>query len=760
MTRGAIWPCPLRCDILSAPRCDRSCAAESRTGGGWSARMEDIHRLAKERDLSGLEAAWMERLESKSPRYDEMLSVGEYVARRVDRDLAAVLLWALVSSAVDNLGPERTEPLARRAALAVPADESLREELAGLYVRIFPDVEAMPKLVERCGLTGDAPIGAACEQLEQLARMKPGSYVVTRQSRRVSRVESFDVDEESVELRDADGLRTMRFDVALEELEVVAPDDFRAMCFFERERIAAMAKDDPVALVRLILGQAKGGRLDFRDLKAKVTAGPVDASGWSAWWKTAKPLLRRAPMIEMSTASQPTFVLRDEGLSYEAELLARFDGADTSDGAAKTALEYARERSSRNEAAPELESRLKESLRRLAAASPADALPMAAVLDQLCDACGDAEGQRNAEAIVAGIEDLPDRLAAVDDERIARRAIALSRRALPEAWPDAFEAAMRAASVKRCEALARELRGEHSSLLQRAMAEVAASLDSYPEAFIWYWRAVCDKRDPVFSQAAPASLTLSLLGLAQRLGRIRAGEGQQEAKRLRGVLRTVISAGDFAAIDRVIEEADEDMARRLSLGLRNNRGFNEGTLTALTKSLQRTHPALFEEKVAPWEDESVIWTTRAALDRRRREYDHLINVKLLENSRAIGEAASRGDLSENAEWTAAVEEQKHLAERAARMDAELAKARVLTPEMCAGDCVTVGVRVRARNLTTGGEDTLTFLGPWDLDIEGNVLSYKAPLSLAFMGRAIGDRVAAGEGEHRQEFEIVAFESAV
>jgi transcription elongation GreA/GreB family factor len=144
--------------------------------------------------------------------------------------------------------------------------------------------------------------------------------------------------------------------------------------------------------------------------------------------------------------------------------------------------------------------------------------------------------------------------------------------------------------------------------------------------------------------------------------------------------------------------------------------------------------------VPPWERENVIWTTAASLARRREELDTLLKVDIPANSRAIGEAAARGDLSENAEWTAALDQQKLLASRATQMQKELSMARVLTAEALTQDTVGVGSAVTAEDLDSAERRELTFLGPWDADPDAGVYSYMAPIARAFLGRRVGDTV--------------------
>jgi len=130
------------------------------------------------------------------------------------------------------------------------------------------------------------------------------------------------------------------------------------------------------------------------------------------------------------------------------------------------------------------------------------------------------------------------------------------------------------------------------------------------------------------------------------------------------------------------------------------------------------------------------------------------------NSTAIGEAAARGDLSENAEFTAALEERDRLTERANAMQADLAKARVIPSHMAHGDAVNIGTTVRARRQSTGQEETLTFLGPWDAATEKGIYYYKAPLALAFMGKRVGETAILRTDSAEEQWEVLEVRPAI
>jgi Transcription elongation factor len=130
-----------------------------------------------------------------------------------------------------------------------------------------------------------------------------------------------------------------------------------------------------------------------------------------------------------------------------------------------------------------------------------------------------------------------------------------------------------------------------------------------------------------------------------------------------------------------------------------------------------------------------------------------VQNRLPENSRAIAEAAKKGDLRENADYSAAREERQRLTEAATRIEAELLKAKVITRDLADAQRVTVGSTVRAVEEASGREEVFTFLGPWDAAPEKRVFSYRSPLGLAFMGKRVGETATLSSGGETRRWRI-------
>ena len=86
-------------------------------------------------------------------------------------------------------------------------------------------------------------------------------------------------------------------------------------------------------------------------------------------------------------------------------------------------------------------------------------------------------------------------------------------------------------------------------------------------------------------------------------------------------------------------------------------------VNAISSACDERFPDLVPRDDTPFWDSNNIFSGREGIALRQEEYRVLLEEKIPENSAAIGKAASYGDLSENFEWTAAIEQQRQLTER-------------------------------------------------------------------------------------------------
>jgi transcription elongation factor GreA len=131
--------------------------------------------------------------------------------------------------------------------------------------------------------------------------------------------------------------------------------------------------------------------------------------------------------------------------------------------------------------------------------------------------------------------------------------------------------------------------------------------------------------------------------------------------------------------------------------------------------------------------------TPEGLEALKAELDRLESEARRDIAQRIKVARELGDLSENAEYHIAKEDQAHLETKIARLNQRLRAARVVEAP-AARDVVVFGATVTVADDESGREATYTLVGPTEADLSAGKLSSESPMAKALMGRRPGDQV--------------------
>ncbi|HUT48461.1 MAG TPA: transcription elongation factor GreA [Alphaproteobacteria bacterium] len=121
--------------------------------------------------------------------------------------------------------------------------------------------------------------------------------------------------------------------------------------------------------------------------------------------------------------------------------------------------------------------------------------------------------------------------------------------------------------------------------------------------------------------------------------------------------------------------------------------------------------------------------------------------------KALEEARSHGDLSENAEYEAARERQSFIEGRVADIEAKIRRAEVIDVSKLSGKEVKFGATVRLEDEDTGEKSTYQIVGVDEADIGNGLLSVNAPLGRALINKTVGDSVEVTTPRGTKVYEI-------
>ena len=130
--------------------------------------------------------------------------------------------------------------------------------------------------------------------------------------------------------------------------------------------------------------------------------------------------------------------------------------------------------------------------------------------------------------------------------------------------------------------------------------------------------------------------------------------------------------------------------------------------------------------------------TREGYEKLKAELDRMQNAEMIEVTKRIAAARELGDLSENAEYHAAREDQGMLQARVNALKDKLSRAYIMERQNGTTDTVVFGARVQVKDLDLGDEEAFELVGPGDEDYDNNKILTTSPRGQGLLGKKVGD----------------------
>lgn len=131
-----------------------------------------------------------------------------------------------------------------------------------------------------------------------------------------------------------------------------------------------------------------------------------------------------------------------------------------------------------------------------------------------------------------------------------------------------------------------------------------------------------------------------------------------------------------------------------------------------------------------------VYLTKEGLEKLKSELKELVDVKRLGVAQRIKTAREMGDLSENAEYTAAREEQSFVEGRINELEEIIKNAKIA--EKTKGDLIEVGSRVIVH--IEGSEEEYHIVGAPEANPAEKKISHESPLGSSLLGKKVGDKI--------------------
>ncbi len=219
------------------------------------------------------------------------------------------------------------------------------------------------------------------------------------------------------------------------------------------------------------------------------------------------------------------------------------------------------------------------------------------------------------------------------------------------------------------------------------------------------------------------------------------------------------NGGKNNLLDYMLKQGEETTARMFTM-VNDVSELEAKYKTQLRKGILDTYPDFkFAQAEVKQERSRGLLVTARKLEEVKAEIKYIESVELPEIAQHIAEAREKGDLSENADYSAYKEAQKQKNQRLKELNNDLARAEIFDPTTVSTSLVSFGTKITVHNNTENRDEVYTILGPFESNIEAGIISYMSPMGNNFLNAKVGQNLKFVINEHQHDFTVNKIEIA-
>ena|SRR6185369_5009661 len=523
---------------------------------------------------------------------------------------------------------------------------------------------------------------------------------------------------------------TMDLSFAAENLRPIPKDHILARKANDLESVRQLAAHH-LDLIKLVLNSF-GGKASVDQIQ-QVLVPDVIKDDWKKWWDTAKREMKKDGHFIVPVKKTDPVVFQQQETSLQDRVTADFRKAKGLKARVAVVAEIHKvisDLADKAAVANEVIAALNADIASYQRTQPAVALEAIFARDEL---------RRD-----AGVAAMPDEVTdaqiwSQDNIKFGQvlelvpaakhhRALESFKHANPDTWQDVLRGSLNLVSAKLAKEFASLLVREGKlALLKETVAKLISQHTASSELLLWFAR----ERNEDFVDILGPEVFRAMLTSMER-----DQFNEKRSNRLRDFILE-----DQELLGELTASADIEVVKDLTRALQLSTVFDDMDKRSLLARLVKAHPAV--QSLVSGEqtrNDSALIVSWESLERRRTEYQELVQKKIPANSKEIAVARSYGDLRENHEYKAAKEMQKVLMRRKEELDSQIGRARGSDFSNAKTDIVSIGTIVEATDLVSNRRERFTILGAWDSDPDKGIISYLSPVGAALLNRKVGDEV--------------------
>ena len=547
----------------------------------------------------------------------------------------------------------------------------------------------------------------------------------------------------------------MQLNYAADSLTALAADHLLVSKATDLEGLRHKATDNPAEVIRKFAASFGAAALVDR-LEATLCGDVIPQTEWKKWLGSAKRACKKDELIAWPTRKGEAFQLLDKPQTPADLLRERLSKAVVLTELleiAEEVLKKAGKTAALKSLAPQIVKALDEHIAAQRDKNPSVLVEAIWIRDDLIKLVDLQAPTTNIQSIVQQVHNLHKLVSDLSSHR-QRHLLPIIKQSFPD-WEQRIKAMVNTSGGKLLTEIidflvAEGKLSEVRELLERGVLEHRLGA----ETMMW----LCKNREqPAYAQWLPALITGRLFSAI--LYQLEVAALESGGRRKNPLNELLLS--DATLIADLARACDAEEARDLGKTILLSPAIEELDKRSIMARLIKVSPSVQALLVSNQQQQSeALVVSWESLERRKTEYEEIVNKKIPENSREIALARSYGDLRENHEFKAAKEMQTVLMRQKGELENMLARARGTDFYKPDTSAVNIGTRV---TLQSPDDDTTplsyTILGAWESDPDKGIISYQTAMATALLGKKVGENASLPNEGGERPVQILSIEPA-
>jgi len=718
-----------------------------------------LHRYIAKQLFSNVKEIWDKLLVFCPSDIDFFMHVQKRVAKNFDELKAGSLLKEVYAVCIKQNDINTAIAVLKLVLDYDNDDRQARKDITDCYRKKYEGHSQLEAYIRVSSLAqGPRNVKEAVQDFEKHIAFDKGNFVFHR-TWGAGRIASVQGDDIVIDFAKQRG-HAMSLKMAVNALQTLSKNHIWVLkATWKKEKLHDKVKDDYSWALKTVI-KSFGNSCDLKRIKAELVPSVLTASEWTTWSTKARDILRNDPSFGLSPDNADLYTVRDRPISIEEKLYNEFKAARNFFDRAQTIRSFASQKDAEldSEYFTEMFGYFAGYLKSYNQVNEQVVASYLLVKDLIAQYPYLGTGIKiNFMELFEGIDDAAELFLNLKDPKLKEEFLKHIQLFVP-LWSDIYIKLFPRYPLNSI--IHSLLKEGYEDKLTALVVNCFENYRDYREAVVWLFKNSSDA--PWFKKAnihyEKQLITLiHVLDISYR--EIENRRDTTENRKLSKQVYTILFKEEV--INNYIDTVDPETIIRIYTFINDVKDLDPADKMILKNRILKKYP---DFKFFGDEEKKVttlgLMATLAKYQEKQRLLAQIIEVDIPANSKEIAAALLHGDLSENAEYKAAKENQTRLNSQVTKLNGEIDRAQIFDPSLVNTSKVSFGTRVTLLDRNNGNREEYTILGPWESDPDNRIISYLSPFGAAIMNKAAGEEVDFSINEEKVSYTVEVISSAV